>query len=121
MKSFVVLFHEDPAALMQMSPAQMQAVVARYSAWFATLRASGRVKTGAKLKDEGGKHLQRTREQIVASDGPFAEAKDVISGFFILEADSYPAAQTTLADCPHFDFGWMEVREIDPVEGEQPA
>jgi len=116
MKSFLVLFHEDPKVLTQMSPNQMQEVVERYMAWFDDLRATGRVKISAKLTDDGGKHLHRAREQIVASDGPFVEAKDVVSGTFILESDSYEAARATLADCPHFDFGWMEIREIDFVQ-----
>ncbi|HMN45571.1 MAG TPA: YciI family protein [Povalibacter sp.] len=116
MKSFAILFHEDPSVLTQMSPGQMQEVVARYSTWFNTLRATGRVQISAKLKDDGGKHLQRQREQVVASDGPFAEAKDVVSGLFILESDSYESARATLADCPHFDFGWMELREIEFVK-----
>jgi hypothetical protein len=113
MKSFVVMFHEDSAVLTSMTASQMQAVVARYTAWFNNLRASGRVKVTAKLKDEGGMHLRRESNRVLASDGPFVEAKDVISGVFILESDSYETARAILADCPHFDFGWMDVREIE--------
>ncbi|MFL6548879.1 MAG: YciI family protein [Povalibacter sp.] len=116
MKSFLVVFHEEPAVLLEMSPSEMQAVVARYSAWFTPLLESGRVQIGAKLKEEGGQHLRRHEQQILASDGPFAEAKDVVSGLFILKAESYEAAQASLTDCPHFDFGWTEVREIDYVK-----
>jgi hypothetical protein len=113
MRSFVVMFHEDSAVLTSMTPSQMQAVIARYTAWFNDLRATGRVKVTAKLKDEGGLHLRREHNKVLATDGPFVEAKDVVSGVFILESDSYEAAKATLADCPHFDFGWMELREID--------
>ena len=116
MKSFVVIFHEEPATLLDMSPSEMQAVIARYSAWFDPLRESGRVQIGAKLKDEGGQQLHKREQQVLASDGPFAEAKDVVSGLFILKAESYEAAQASLEDCPHFDFGWMEVREIQYVK-----
>jgi len=116
MKSFVVIFHEEPATLIDMSPSEMQAVIARYSAWFKPLREDGRVQISAKLTDEGGQHLRRRQDKVLASDGPFAEAKDIVSGLFILKAESYAAAQQSLADCPHFDFGWMEVREIDYVK-----
>lgn len=116
MKSYVVLFHEEPTQLIGMSPSEMQAVIARYSAWFAQLRACGRVEVGKKLKDEGGRHLRRVQGAVVASDGPYAEAKDVVSGLFVIEAGSYDEARSLLADCPHFDFGWVEVREIDVVD-----
>ena len=116
MKSFVVMFHEEPATLINMSPSEMQAVIARYSAWFNPLRESGLVQIGAKLKDNGGQHLSRRQDKVLASDGPFAEAKDIVSGLFILNAESYEAAQQSLAECPHFDFGWMEIREIDYVK-----
>jgi hypothetical protein len=113
MKSFVVMFQEPPATLIEMSPSDMQAVIARYSAWFDGLRASGHLGLGAKLKDDGGQHLRRSGNRVIASDGPFAEAKDIVSGFFILTAASYEDAVTRLADCPHFDFGWTELREIE--------
>ncbi|HKE93034.1 MAG TPA: YciI family protein [Povalibacter sp.] len=116
MKSFVVMFHEEPAVLVNMSPSQMQSVVARYSAWFTRLREAGRIQMSAKLRDEGGKHLRRNQQRVLASDGPFVEAKDVVSGLFILHADNYEDAQKELADCPHFDFGWTEVREIEFVK-----
>ncbi|MBB6095332.1 hypothetical protein HNQ60_004222 [Povalibacter uvarum] len=116
MRSFFVLFHETPRTLTEMSPTQMQEVIARYRTWFDRVHAAGHIGVRAKLKDDGGKHLNRERAAIVASDGPFVEAKDVISGVFVLNAASHEAAQALLADCPHFDFGWMEVREIDFIK-----
>ena len=50
---------------------------------------------------------------MVASDGPYTEGKDVISGFFLINADSYEAAQALLASGPHLEFGWIELREVD--------
>lgn len=120
MKSFVVMFHEEPATLLDMSPSQMQEVIARYTDWFTRLRETGRVQVSAKLKDEGGQHLRRDRQRTIASEGPFVEAKDVVSGLFILQASSYDDAQAALAGCPHFDFGWMEVREIEFVNRAKP-
>jgi hypothetical protein len=116
MKSFLVLFHESPSILTGMSPTQMQEVIARYTAWFNRVHAAGHIGVRAKLKDDGGKHLSRERNAIVASDGPFVEAKDVISGVFVVNAPGHEEAQAVLADCPHFDFGWMEVREIQFIK-----
>jgi len=116
MSEFVVLLHEDPAVITRLglSPAEMQAVVAKYSAWFGKLGATGKLEVSKKLMDEGGRHLRGKRGAVVVSDGPFAEAKDVIAGLFIVQAASYDDARALLNDCPHFDYGgWIELRQID--------
>jgi hypothetical protein len=117
MKTFAVFFHEDAAVLTQMSPAQMQEVIGRYRSWLTQLRDSGHVQASAKLTEEGGKHLRRGGQGMVSSDGPFVEGKDVVTGLFILQAQSYEDAQARIADCPHLDFGWMELREIEVLVG----
>ena len=49
-------------------------------------------------------------------DGPYAEAKDVIGGFFIIEAESHEEAQRLADDCPHLHGdNWIEVRAIDAM------
>jgi hypothetical protein len=115
MSEFVLLLHENPSAFKDMSATQMQDIVQRYGAWAATLAARNALVAGKKLRDEGGLRLQRGRDGIVASDGPYAEAKDIVGGFFIVSADSYAEARKLVADCPHLDYGWIELREIDPA------
>jgi hypothetical protein len=113
MASYVVMLREDPAVFSRLSPTEMQAIIQRYYAWFGKLAASGRLEVGRKLKDNGGKHLRAGKGKMLVSDGPYAEAKDVVSGLFIVSAASYEEAQSLLSDCPHFDYGWFEVREVD--------
>jgi hypothetical protein len=115
MSEFLVLLREDPAIFTQMSPTEMQQIIERYSAWFGKLAASGRLQIGKKLQDEGGRQLRRNGSATVVSDGPYAEAKDVVSGVFVFQADSYEHAQALLADCPHYEYGWMELRAIDAM------
>jgi hypothetical protein len=115
MSEFLVLLREDPAIFAKLSPTEMQQIIERYSAWFDKLAASGRLQLGKKLKDEGGVHLRSKGGAAVASDGPYAEAKDVVSGVFVFRAESYAEAQSVLADCPHYQYGWMELRAIDAM------
>lgn len=115
MAEYLVLLHEDPALTRKLSPTEMQALIERYSAWIDGLRAQGLVTVGKKLKDEGGRHLRGEKGKMVVSDGPYAEGKDVISGLFIVTADSYEQAQALLAPGPHLEFGWIELREIDVI------
>ncbi len=115
MPEFMLILHDDPAAFAKLSPAEMQAVVERYRAWSGKLGANGHLRGGQKLRDEGGKHLRRRGREVLASDGPYAEAKDIVGGFFILAADGYAEASALCGDCPHLDYGWIELREIEPT------
>lgn len=115
MAEYLVLLHEDPARTRNLSPTQMQALIQRYSEWIGGLRAQGLVAVGKKLKDDGGRHLRSEKGQMVVSDGPYTEGKDVISGLFIVTAAGYEQAQALLAPGPHLEFGWIELREIDVV------
>jgi hypothetical protein len=115
MAEYLVLLHEDPAATRKLSPSEMQALIQRYTEWVGGLRADGFVTVGKKLKDDGGRHLHGEKGRMVVSDGPYAEGKDIISGLFVVTADSYEQAQARLASGPHLEFGWIELREIDVV------
>lgn len=116
MADYMVLLHEDPATTKNYSPTQMQALILRYAEWIDGLRSQGHASLGKKLTDEGGRHLRMDKGRMVVSDGPYAEAKDVVTGFFIITAPSYEQAQALLAGGPHYEFGWIELREIDPVD-----
>lgn len=49
------------------------------------------------------------------TDGPYSEAKEVLGGYFVIEADSYEQAVERLQDCPHLDYGTIVIREVEPV------
>jgi hypothetical protein len=115
MAEYLALLHEDPAATRHLSPTEMQALIQRYTQWVGGLRADGFVSVGKKLKDDGGRHLHAEKGEMVVSDGPYAEGKDIISGLFVVTADSYDEAQARLASGPHLEFGWIELREIDAI------
>lgn len=115
MAEYLVLLHEDPARTRDLSPTEMQALIQRYQAWIGGLRAQGLVTVGKKLKDEGGRHLRGEKGKMVVSDGPYTEGKDVISGLFVVTADTYEQAQALLAPGPHLEFGWIELRQVDVI------
>ena len=51
----------------------------------------------------------------VVTDGPFAESKEVLGGFWLLEAKSYEEVEGFLKDHPHLDAGSLEVRQIEEM------
>jgi hypothetical protein len=48
-------------------------------------------------------------------DGPFAESKEVIARYFLIEAPDIDTAVAIAARCPNAEFGSVEVREIVPM------
>lgn len=75
----------------------------------------GRLLQGEKLRDDGGRRLKQQGGQVLVSDGPYAEVKDVVGGFFILSAESYDAAVALARTCPHLRYGEVELRAIEEV------
>jgi hypothetical protein len=116
MARYLLLLHENPSQYAAMTPAQMGEIIERYTAWSAGLAAAGRLVGGEKLKDAGGRRLQRSGSQVVAADGPYIEAKDVIGGLFIIDAASMQEAESLIQDCPHLSGdNWIELREIEAL------
>jgi hypothetical protein len=98
-----------------LSPEEIQQNMARFTAWFERLSNEGRFKHGGPLAHDG-KILSGGN---VMTDGPFAEAKEAIAGFFIIQADSPEQATEIAKGCPGLEFGQtVEVRAIvsEPVE-----
>ena len=113
MAQFTLMLRECGTSFGNLSPSEMQAIIARYQAWSAGLAAAGKLAGSHKLRDGAGRVMQRAGGKVVVTDGPFAEGKEVIGGLFVIEADSYDEAVTIANGCPHLDFGSIEVREVE--------
>ena len=92
----------------QPSPEQMQAMMAKWGEWFEKV-GDGIVNGGDGLQPTG----RIVRNGGVVSDGPFIEAKELVAGFSIVQADSYDKAVEYANTCPVVgDGGSVEVREL---------
>jgi hypothetical protein len=90
----------------------------RYMAWAEQLRQKGKMVGGEKLAASGGRQIRTRDGKPVASDGPYAEAKDVIGGYFVLEAKDLAEAEAIARECPHSALAptnWAEVRPIEDM------
>lgn len=116
MPNYMMLLHEQPMDYSQFSPEQIQAVIGEYVAWRNKVGADGNLVGGEKLKDEGGRHIAGANGQLRVTDGPYAEAKEVIGGYFTISAADYEEAVEISKGCPHLKFGGrIELREIESV------
>lgn len=119
MSMFMLLLSDNPSEYAELSPAELQAIVARYSAWAHALGAQGKLRGGEKLRDEGGKIVRREGGALVVRDGPYAELREIVSGYFLIEAADYDEAVAIARTCPHADSaGHIAVREIEVTSGD---
>ena len=111
MPQYLLVLRDDPSQFSDLSPEEMQKVMQRYGDWRRSLQ--NRIIGGHKLKDGEGRVMRSENNKPIVTDGPFAEAKEVMGGVFILEAADYNQAVEVAKTCPHMDFGTIEVRQIE--------
>ena len=100
-----------------LSPEDMQKVASDWMAWFKRLTDEGIATAGAPLEGEG-KVVSGKSGRVVA-DGPFAESKEAIGGYFILKVGTLEEAVAIAKQCPGLPHG--AVVEVRPVAGECPV
>lgn len=95
------------------SPEQVQSAIDSFYAWYGRLVAEGKLKPGRRLAVEG-KRVSRAG----ITDGPFAETKEVIGGYWFIVAGSLEEAAAIVAESPCLACGLTyEIRPIDPERG----
>lgn len=94
-----------------LSPEEVQRVADQWTAWFKRLVAEGKATSGNPLEHRG-KVVSGKNGRVVA-DGPFAESKEAIGGYFLLTVDNLDDAVAIAQQCPGLPFGAkIEVRPI---------
>lgn len=110
MAKFVLLLRDNGSwPPTDLSPEEMQKVIARYREWIGSMKGKGE-----KLRDGEGRTLSRGSSKTSITDGPYTE-KEVVGGFVIIEAKDYDEAVRMCEDSPQFEFGSIEIREIQPT------
>lgn len=98
-----------------LSPEEMQQVADRWMGWFNGLKNEGKCIAGNPLEPEG--KIVSGKNRIV-SDGPFAESKETIGGYFLLQVKTLDEATAIAQQCPGLPYGICV--EVRPVAGECP-
>jgi hypothetical protein len=94
-----------------LSAEEMQQVANQWMAWFNRLTEQGKALAGSPLEPEG-KLISGKNGRVVA-DGPFAESKEAIGGYFLLRVDTLDEAVAIARECPGLPFGVkIEVRPV---------
>jgi hypothetical protein len=109
MSEFTFLFRS--ASVFEQPPEQMQAYSQKWVAWFKGLGEKGYIKSpGAPLQPTG--KVVKGKDKSV-HDGPYAEAKDIVNGYTLIEARDLSHAVELASSCPLLELGGaVEVRPI---------
>jgi hypothetical protein len=114
MNEFALIFRNTADALKQLSPEQMQDVMKQWQDWMGSIAAQNKLASpGNRLGSEG----KIVKPNNVVTDGPYAEIKEMISGFIAVKADSLSEATTFAKGCPILKVGGnVEVRNVIPMD-----
>jgi len=108
MSEYVFLYRGGEAGR---SPERIQQSLQKWMAWFKELAKNGHVKNQGHPLERVGKLVKGSQKAVV--DGPFAEAKDVIGGYSLIEARDLEQAVELSKGCPILENeGAVEVRPV---------
>jgi hypothetical protein len=110
MAKFLFIYREPTDSRAKPSPEEMQALGAAWRTWMQ--KFSSAIMPGG----DGLKRTGRLLKAGLVTDGPYAEAKEIIASFGVIQADNYDAALAIARECPGYDGSWpgysVEIREM---------
>jgi hypothetical protein len=108
MSEFVYLYRGGRRAE---SPAEGEQQMHRWVNWLQELADNGHIKDRGQPLDPEGKVVRG--KQRTVTDGPYAESKDIVGGFTLIEAKDLGQAAELAGGCPIFEYdGLVEVRPV---------
>ena len=116
---YAILIYGDEKAAEKMSKADGDKVFSEYMQYTQELIKAGVMKGGQPLKESSTATSLRTKGgKIVATDGPFAETKEQLGGFYLIEAKDLEEALAWAKKCPGVRWGGtLEVRPVMEIPG----
>jgi hypothetical protein len=110
---YLLLIYRNEAQQGQMAPADYQKLLAEYSAYTQSIVQSGHFKAGDGLQPTKSATTVRVRDgKTLATDGPFAETREQLGGYYLVEAGDLDAAISLAARIPGARDGSIEVRPV---------
>ena len=117
MKRFLVLIYNDPALLEAMPEPEFNATMRGCLEHADELRRDGRLLDTQMLEDARTARTIRVRDgRRAIVDGPFAETKELLGGFNLIEAEDLEEAVRMASEWPWAETGCIEVREVLDVD-----
>jgi len=110
---YLLMIYRSEAELNKMSPAERQKMSEEYGTFTQSIIQSGHFKAGDGLQPSTTATTVRVRDgKILTTDGPFAETREQLGGYYLVEAKDLDAALAIAARIPSARVGSIEVRPI---------
>ncbi len=110
---YLLLIYETEANRAQVKPGEMGKMMAEYKTFTESIVGSGHYKGGNALEPTSTATTVRLRDgKVVSTDGPFAETREQLGGYYLVEAKNLDEAISIAGRIPSAKWGSVEVRPI---------
>ena len=114
---YMLPIHDEEQAWGKLSEADRGAMYAEYGQFGAAIKASGNYLAGAQLHPTSSATSVRIRDgKRLVTDGPFAETREQLGGYYLIEAKDLDEAIGIAARIPSARFGTIEVRPVVEIQ-----
>jgi len=115
---YMLLICDDEKAWAKLSEAERQKIYGEYGQFSEQIKASGQYVAGSQLHPTSAATSVRVRDgKRLVTDGPFAETREQIGGYFLVHARDLDEAIDIAGMIPGARLGTVEVRPVREVEG----
>ena len=114
---YLLLIYRNEAEMAAMTPSATASMTAEYTEFTKGIIQAGQFKAGDRLKPTAAATTVRVRNgQVTTTDGPFAETREQLGGYYLVEAKNLDEATTIAARIPGAKLGSIEVRPVWPPQ-----
>ena len=115
---YMLLIHDDEKAWARLTEAERGKMYAEYGQFGQSVKASGNYLAGAQLQPTTMATSVRVRDgKRLVTDGPFAETREQLGGYYLIEAKDLDEATKIAARVPSAKSGTIEVRPVRVFAG----
>jgi hypothetical protein len=112
---YMILIYNDERSYGSATEAQLKAMYQEYGAYTQDLIKAGVMKGGSELKPVATATTVRIRGgKVLTTDGPFAETKEQLGGYYLIDVPNLDEAVKWGSKCPGAKTGSIEVRPLNP-------
>lgn len=113
---YMVLIYENEAQSSAVTPEENQKILDEYMEFTKSIEQSGHLKGGDALQPTSTATTVRVRDgKQLVTDGPFAETREQLAGYYVIDARDLDEARSIAARIPGARYGSIEVRPIMAV------